>query len=742
MVNELNIETACRVEDDAWPDHPKIFIPPLLRYYEGQHYIQQGTSLTKSIQKGSVSSETTDQPVPKYHLQEEFYETRQLDEILNPLDKSSEPQFILIEGPPGIGKSALLQEISYRWSKKLVLTNFKFVLLIHLRDPIVQQTSKTHSLHNFLQVLCKFKGDGRQPDIAFSSHFLAHKGKDIVFLFDGFDEFPSDLREDSLIVDILTRQVLPKCGLIVSSCPFASEILYEEATLTVNIVGFTEVERKQFVQQALSKQPHKVKELTQYLDDHLSISCLCSVPFNMAVLVYLCKQGVPFPSNATQLYERFLCLTITHHLSNLGNSHVSDTISDLADLPESCKMIVMQLSKLALVALSNKKLIFTLDEIKSSCPDITVAINGFGLLQTVQYLGLAEETVTFNFIHFSIQEFLAAYYVTHLPPDEELTVLQDKFENHLYNNMFSFYITLTKGQRQSFKQFLSKGDYTFAISDKFLKNMFICLWLFRCFYEVGDEAICNLIQNAKIFQDKLLDFVSPYLTMYDVECITFFLMHSSHKKWEMLSLYESHIQDHGLWMLHRGLVTNKITIRGLRFYFNGLTQLSSSSISDLVIHCEVEWLVINGNFTIGEDYNLYKMLSHPSSRLVRLYMSDIKLSSEAAIALFTVIEKQNILQVLSISHNDITDDTCVVIASALRKNKSLIRLAIHGNTISVEASKQIIQALNVNNMLEEFYIPQYYSKDVKKEIKSLQEDVNESRQSRGCPIKLNISFYQ
>jgi len=40
------------------------------------------------------------------------------------------------------------------------------------------------------------------------------------------------------------------------------------------------------------------------------------------------------------------------------------------------------------------------------------AINGFGLQQTVQYFGLAEETMAFNFIHFSIQEILATYYVT------------------------------------------------------------------------------------------------------------------------------------------------------------------------------------------------------------------------------------------------------------------------------------------------------------------------------------------
>ena len=34
---------------------------------------------------------------------------------------------------------------------------------------------------------------------------------------------------------------------------------------------------------------------------------------------------------------------------------------------------------------------------------------------------------TFNFLHFSIQEYLAAYYITNLPPDVELQIIEEKF---------------------------------------------------------------------------------------------------------------------------------------------------------------------------------------------------------------------------------------------------------------------------------------------------------------------------
>ena len=78
-------------------------------------------------------------------------------------------------------------------------------------------------------------------------------------------------------------------------------------------------------------------------------------------------------------------------------------------MPDPYSKIVQQLSKLSLEALNNDKLVFIFEEIKLTCPDVAAipgAINGFGLLQAVQHFGLTGKTMTFNFLHASIQEFL------------------------------------------------------------------------------------------------------------------------------------------------------------------------------------------------------------------------------------------------------------------------------------------------------------------------------------------------
>ena len=173
--------------------------------------------------------------------------------------------------------------------------------------------------------------------------------------------------------------------------------------------------------------------------------------------------GISLPSNPSQLYQHFICLTICRHLEY--------NIKQLFDLPELYCKPVKQLSNFALQALNNNWLVFTYEEVEAACPDITAtpeAINGFSLLQAVQHFGLAGKTMIFNFLHLIIQEYLAANYViTDLWPDEELRLIQEQFWSDLHANIFSIYITLSKGQQPSFKEFLSSGDDKIAILEKF-----------------------------------------------------------------------------------------------------------------------------------------------------------------------------------------------------------------------------------------------------------------------------------
>ena len=715
------------VDDDTWPpEQPTSFTPLLLIHHQGHRTPKQVTAMAELMHAGEIQKTLNTSKA-----------TKEIEEILFPLEKSEEASFVLIEGAPGIGKTILLKEIAYRWGKKLLLQKFELVLLICFRDPSLQQIK---SVSNLLQLF--YKGDDNATKVvsACSEYLSKCGGKNLTLLLDGYDEYPEHLQKSSIIADIIKRQVLPHCGLVISSRPHASGHLHKQATIRVDILGFTETEREHYIKQALPDQPHKIEELTQYLHQQPSVDSICFIPFNMVILLYLYKLEIALPKNSTELYHHFICSTICRHLSKYANP-LTQNITDLSNLPEPYNRIIQELSKLSFEALNSNKLTFTLHELTTACPDIAAipgAINGFGLLQAVQHFGLYAKTITLNFIHFTIQEFLAAHYIAHLPPNKELKVIEANFWSTIHFNMFSIYISITKGQRSSFKTFLSGGNKSIAIADKFLKDQLKCLHLYKCFNEAEDYKMCQTIEQAEIFKSKEINLWGTTLTASNMECISLFLTSSFNKEWKELYLSNCQIQDEGLNILHHGLrCNNEVTIYELRLNNNGLTSRSSSLISELTIKCKVKRLWIKGNHTIGEDQHLYSMLTNPSTELEQLYMHFTNLTSRGARALFNAIMKNNKLKVLHISNNAITDDACDVITTALQRNSCLVELKVNGNQLSNEAIINIVQCLEVNNTLQLLGLP-YCPQTIKENIRSLQV-VNKKRESRGCQVKLVIT---
>ena len=312
-ISQINVQRRFMVDDSTWPPgQPKVFIPLLLvhgKSYRTPQQVKTMAELMCSGDVGRVVSVTIGDQCQKVFNASKA--TKQIKEILVPLENSEESCFILIEGAPGIGKSVFLKETAYKWGAKQLLQKFELVLLLCLRDPRLQQIEDIDGL---LESYCK--GDKNATEIAnFCKQYLfANGGKTLLLLLDGYDEYPEYLRKEGLVSSILQRQILPFCGLIVSSRPHASEHLREQATIRVDILGFTETEREHYITQALPDQPHKIEELTQYLHQQPSVDSICFIPFNMVILLYLCKLGYSLPKNSAELYHHFICSTIYRHL--------------------------------------------------------------------------------------------------------------------------------------------------------------------------------------------------------------------------------------------------------------------------------------------------------------------------------------------------------------------------------------------------------------------------------------------
>ena len=117
-------------------------------------------------------------------------------------------------------------------------------------------------------------------------------------------------------------------------------------------------------------------------------------------------------------------------------------------------------------------------------------------------------------------------------------------------------------------------------------------------------------------------------------------------------------------------------------------------------------------------------------------MGGTKLSSRAAITLFTALSENNKLQSLYIADNAITDDAVDAISKALKENCCLVTLRMHDNPLSEEAMVNIVQRLADNNTLQLLWL--HCHQDVKDNIISLKDDVNKKRETQGSQLMLEV----
>ena len=515
--------------------------------------------------------------------------TKSISDIFLPIkapDGSFIDLHILIEGAPGIGKTVLAKEIAYQWAKNELLTSKNLLLLVFLRECSQTQLSSFEGLMQYL-----FRYDEMASQL--TSYLSKVEGEGMVIIFDGFDELSEENRNKSIVVDIINRRILAKSCLVITSRPTASLNLHVTVDRRVEIVGFTEEDRLNYIQTALEGKNEQIKALQHYLQSNPTINALCYIPLNMTILLCLAEDGIDtLPKTQTEMYEKFIKMTIVRFFKRY-EKHT--TVISITELPHPHNKLYVELAKLAYEALNSDKIVFTLLEIKEACSHLTMTTSnwsGLGLLKAVQYFSVekCDDQVTLHFLHFSIQEYMAAWYISTLPQGKQVELLKKTFWNHHYYNTWIMYVGITSGSSFALRHFLSGNRFKIyskifkksisKVSERYLEDKLKCLHLFQCLVEANKEHIIASVKQ--LFQNKQIDLSNQTLLPSDLNTLGFFLIRSINKEWDELDLSNCNIGNKGSKILcDRFLdkdVRNIVTIKMVNFSYN---QLNVSSLKRL-----------------------------------------------------------------------------------------------------------------------------------------------------------------
>ena len=714
---------------DEWPPYrPKHYTTLAFIHNKGKHTDAVRFSVTQEL---AVVGKINTSEFHK-HSKLNVSMTKNISDIFLPIvlsDGSLVYLYILIEGAPGIGKTVLAKEIAYLWAKNELLTSKKLLLLVFLRE--CHQT-QLKSVENLVQFVFK----SNEIVLCLTNHLLKTEGSDAVIVFDGFDELSEEIKKESIIIEIINRKILTKCCLVVTSRPAASSCLHVSVDRRIEIVGFTEEDRLDYIKLAFKNSDDQVKALQHYLQSNPTVNALCYIPLNMTILLCLAEDGIDtLPKTQTEMYKKFTQMTIVRFIKKYENCSTSISI---ANLPKSYEKVFIELAKLAYKALITDKIVFALSEIEQGCPNLTMTQsnwNGLGLLKAVQYFSaqIGSDQVTFHFLHFSVQEYIAAWYISTLSDKKQIKLLEKTFWEHRYYNTWIMYVGITGGNSFALRHFLSANRFQFysklfkplKVSNKYLKHKMKCLHLFQCLVEADKEDDIKSVKQ--LFQNNQIDLSNQTLLPSDLDTLGFFLIRSINKEWVELDLSYCNIGLNGSNILCDRLldkdVRSIVTIKMVNFSHNQLNcdsvirlfglfkswhtseiiitddailgnTTDIKKIEDIVLQSSTLTLVFIGCYLFSKSLQLYKILANTTSiRSICLLNCNWKSSDSKVLKL---LEYQKLEKVRIIGPS--LDATMIkAIAWMLIYKNRFVNMLVYDPTMSDENGDFIVRQILIQS---------------------------------------------
>ena len=228
------------------------------------------------------------------------------------------------------------------------------------------------------------------------------------------------LRNNSFLVELIQGRCLPACTVLVTSRPSATADLHftckSRIQKHIEILGFTHECIRQYAESMLTDQPDVLEDFLKYISRNPAIHGMMYIPLNSAIVLEIYKAnrttGKPVPHTLTQLYTE-LCLVLLKKCLVEKRVPLADQISihsKLEDIPQIIKDQFIKLGKLAFDGALRQELTF--EQLPDGCDDLREFMN----VSTELYLGRKS---TYSFLHLTLQEFLAAFYISQLPGVEQ-----------------------------------------------------------------------------------------------------------------------------------------------------------------------------------------------------------------------------------------------------------------------------------------------------------------------------------
>ena len=628
---------------------------------------------------------------------------------------------VLIEGAPGVGKSTFSWEICKRWAHGILFQQYSLLLLLRLRDQTlhIAKTAMDLVLYPVRECLEEI-----------SQYLLKDTcGKHTLIILEGLDELPRHLlTQPSVFTRLLDGTELPDATILVTSRPSATAQLWENwksrISKHVEILGFTDQNITDYVASILD--PKDIPAFDTYLCRAPSIRQLMYIPLHSGIIVELFRMYTDsdrhLPTTKTALYAGIVNTILTRYLANhIKYKEHKIKVNKFADLPSDVYPVFMELTELAYQSILKQQLIFE---------DNDKPINHLGFMDEVAELFPLEckARLSYNFLHLSLQEYLAAIHVSLMDASTQERLLDSMLTKRHLNNTCVFIAAIThfKGLDREIVKHAIQSECEIEEEGFASDTLELSATALEIVFETGDVS---LLEGHSSYTYKLSD----YTPLFDFTALGQCIAQSSYTWRLQLGNHEQYMQlTQGVEQLVRTIQSNgspTFTIDTIECYhketqckqqlLTGLPlhtlqslYLSSSTLQPLpqclpeLVHntTSLRHLMLQGATADSLATTLQALHTSPTPTLEMLSLAGSKFTQPLMQALCRALLRYNkSIVIVQLFDCGITDEQAFCLAETLPSLNKLRQLYLHGNDIHDAGALAIAEAkhrLSVVNLRE------------------------------------------
>ncbi|XP_048064213.1 NACHT, LRR and PYD domains-containing protein 12-like isoform X2 [Megalobrama amblycephala] len=587
---------------------------------------------------------------------------------------------VLTKGIAGIGKTVSVQKFILDWTEGKANQDVDFMFVLPFRELNLVRDHK-YSLH---RLLLDF-----HPELQDLDSKIYEECK-VVFIFDGLDESRitlmfsgkkkvSDVNETSsvgvLMSKLMKGDLLPSALIWITSRPAAAnQIPSKYINRLTEIQGFSEPQKKEYFRKRISDE-HQASRIISHIMRARSLHIMCHIPvfcwISSTVLQKLLKEdlGAEIPQTLTEMYIHFLLIQI-----NMRNQKYEER--DPENLLQSNREVIVKLAEVAFKQLMKGNVMFYEEDLRESGIDVTDASVYSGICTEI----FKEESVihqrkVYSFIHLSVQEFLAAFYVFYCyltknkEPLHEFRFCRSDKES-LYDLLTSAVdkaLESKNGQLDLFLRFLL--GVSLESNQRLLQDLLTCT----------EKSSENIRETTQDIQLKIKDghglstgqSINLFLCLLEVKDQTLsreiqeFVKSDKHSE---KKLSPAHCSTIAYMLQISEEVLDELNTKKYNTSDEGRRRLIPA-----VINCR-KALLPACNLTVQCCESLSSALQSLNGVLRELDLSSNDLQNSAVKLLSDGLKSPNCqLQILSLTYCNLTDQCCESLSSALQSSDCVLR---------------------------------------------------------------------